>query len=435
LAVGTFTVSGCANDTGSGDSGSGDPDSGDTGSIGPELVLISALQGSGSSSPLEDSEVMIEGVVVGDFQYDDEDGSRNLGGFFVQEETDDEDSDATTSEAIYVYHSDTDVGLGDTVRVTGTVDEYYGLTQLSSVSSVEIITDGDATSLSQVTPASISLASISTVTVNQDGDYQPDLEAYEGMLVTFPDTLTITEQYNLDRFNEIRLVNGERPDQFTQIQTPDANAYDAYMQVIGSNRIVFDDGQNSQNLAISLLDGFADYNEANAPRMGDQITGMTGVLDYQWAGNSSSGSTWRVRSHLDGSNSFTATAYGNSPNERPANGPDAIGGDIRLVSMNVLNFFKTLDASGVSTLAGHDPRGADDLSGTDYTDDANLEFDRQLTKLVNAIIEAQPDVLGLVEIENEFDAVNDGSTAIEILVNALNERAGTARYDYVYPGS
>ena len=40
---------------------------------------------------------------------------------------------------------------------------------------------------------------------NSSTVFQPDLEAYEGMLVSFPETLTITEQFNLDRFNEIRL--------------------------------------------------------------------------------------------------------------------------------------------------------------------------------------------------------------------------------------
>lgn len=41
----------------------------------------------------------------------------------------------------------------------------------------------------------IRLLDIGDSTVSQDGDYQPDLEAFEGMLVTFPEALTLVETF------------------------------------------------------------------------------------------------------------------------------------------------------------------------------------------------------------------------------------------------
>ena len=397
------------------------------------LRLISEIQGTpatqGSNqfgdtdvSPLISQQVTIEGVVVGDFQSSDVDNSKNLNGFFVQEEANDEDGDPSSSEGVFVFDSSfgVDVSLGDQVRVTGTVSQYFGETQINNVTIVEVLAT-DALNL--VNAATISLATNTAVSQSQDGDYQPDLEAYEGMLVTFVDTLQITEQFQLDRFNEIKLVAGSRPYQFTQNNLPDTTLFDTHRQALGARTITYDDGLNVQNANIANLDGFAGFTENNAKRMGDTVTQLTGVLDYKWAGNSASGATWRVRSVTAGDNVFTSTLDGNSPNPRPATAP-SVAGTLKLASFNVLNFFTTIDEPGVITAAGHDPRGADSLD----------EFNRQLPKLVNAIVALDADVLGLVELENEFDAVMDGSTAIEMLVAAVNTALGGTVYDYVYPG-
>ena len=421
IPLGSYDGSG----TGSGGGGNEEPE---------ELTLISQVQGNpatyGSNSfgendvsPLVGQVVAIQGIVVGDFQDGDTDESRNLSGFFVQEETSDEDGDASSSEGVFVYSSGSsvDVNLGDLVRVVGTVDQYFSETQLSDVTTIDVL---DVNRLDLVTVANISLGGASAVTLSQDGYYQPDLEAYEGMLVSVNESLQISEQFQLDRFNEIKLVTGERPWQFTQIASPDPVLYDAHLRGLGARRITYDDGLNVQNANIANLDGFSAYNESNAKRMGDVVANLTGVLDYKWAGNSSSGSTWRVRSHADGTNVFTSTDLGNSPNPRPDDAPD-VTGSLKIASFNVLNYFSTIDLSGGVTAAGHDPRGADSAE----------EFSRQTAKTVNAILQLDADILGLIEIENEFDDVNDGSTAIEVLVNELNMQAGSDLYDYVYPGS
>lgn len=381
----------------------------------PEVTLIHDVQGSDETSPMEGDLVTVEAVVVGDFQDGDTDTGRSLGGFYLQEEDGDADSDPTTSEGIFVYDGSSpgvDVNVGDLVRVTGTVQEYYGETQISSVTSVVVLD----TEQELPTAATITLPAMDT-TLSQDGDAQPDLEAFEGMLVTFPDTLTITEMYQLDRFNEIKLSQGGRLEQFTQSNSPDSAAYEAQLQEDGARTITYDDGLNEQNAPIGNLDGFGPtFSTATDIRMGDTIDNLSGVLSYQWAGNSASGSTWRVRSTEDGENTFDKV------NERPADAPD-VDGTLTVASFNVLNYFTTLD-DGSTTANGSGPRGAD----------SSDEFLRQTEKLITAVLALDADILGLVELENDFLAGSSGN-AIEYLVDELNAAADSEIYDWVYPGS
>ncbi len=87
------------------------------------------IQGNGMSTPIYGTEVATEGIVVGDFQ----EGGKN--GFFIQDPVG--DGDPTTSDGLFVYApGGMDVMTGDYVRVRGYASEYYGLTQVSSVSQI-----------------------------------------------------------------------------------------------------------------------------------------------------------------------------------------------------------------------------------------------------------------------------------------------------------
>ena len=380
-------------------------------------TLISTVQGSADASTIAGNIVTIEAVVVGDFQDGDADNGRNLRGFFVQEEDADADGDANTSEGLFIFEGGafiTDVAVGDVVQITGTVGEFFGQTQLSTITNITVVSSGNALP----TAAQISLPAAGTI-VDQAGDIAPDLEAYEGMLVEFTDTLTINEMFQLGRFNEISLTQGARPEQFTQNNAPDAAGYAAHLADVGARSITYDDGLNLQNTAIGNLDGFGPtYDTATGIRMGDTIDSLTGVLEYGWAGNSSSQATWRVRATTDGENTF------DSVNARTA-APDSVGADADVIvaSLNVLNFFTTLD-DGSMTANGFSPRGADDAA----------EFTRQSDKLVDAILAIDADVLGLIEIENNFQAGSSGN-AVEFLVAELNAIAGAGTYAWVDPGT
>ena len=141
------------------------------------LFLIHDVQGNGFSSPLNGVDgVVIEGVVVGDFQ----DVSTQLRGFFLQEEDTDFDADPTTSEGIFVYDNGfMDVSVGDVVRVIGSITEYYDLTEMNNVTNMAICGTGTATA----------------ATVNLPIADLDQWEQYEGMLITIPQTLYVTGNY------------------------------------------------------------------------------------------------------------------------------------------------------------------------------------------------------------------------------------------------
>ena len=377
--------------------------------------LISEVQGGGAASDLVGDVVTVTAIVVGDFQDGDGDEARNLGGFWLQEELTDSDGNAATSEGIFVADDGTlDVAIGDRVQVTGSVEEFFGNTRI--VADQVSVVDAGAVADINTLAAELSLDAIDDVISLGGTDYLPDLEAYEGMLVTITDTLTVNETFNLDRFNEVRLTAGDRPEQFTQLNAPDAAGFDAYQQQIASDQIIFDDGLGIQNAPIFAeadLDGDGDYDTADGFGMGDTTTNLTGVLDYSF-------SEFRIRGAEDGVNSFEDTLT------REDTPPD-VGGTLTVSSFNVLNFFTTIDVDGAGSGPNLlEPRGADSIE----------EFDRQLEKLLTTLNQLDADIFGLVELENEFgtDQNGDGLIAIDVIVDGLNGIYGPGTWAAVDPG-
>ena len=94
--------------------------------------------------------------------------------------------------------------------------------------------------------------------------------------------------------------------------------------------------------------------------------------------------------------------------------------------MNLLNYFNTF-ADGNSGTPGCFPGGGDsDCRGANN----EAEFTRQSTKIVNAIIAMDPDVIGIAEMEND----GYGSTsAIKDLVDKLNAVSGAGPYAFINP--
>ena len=114
-------------------------------------TLISAIQGSGATSPLVGQFATIEGIVVGDYQ-----GAGQFGGYYVQEEDANSDGDPTTSEGIFVFNTSFPVNAGDKVRVAGTVAEFPGsgpsLTEITDVIARTVCATGE-----QVPPTDVQL--------------------------------------------------------------------------------------------------------------------------------------------------------------------------------------------------------------------------------------------------------------------------------------
>ncbi|MEO0616154.1 MAG: ExeM/NucH family extracellular endonuclease [Pseudomonadota bacterium] len=368
-------------------------------------VTVAQVQGDGPATPLAGQTVRVEGVVTGDFQDGDADNTRNLRGFYLQDLV--ADGNAATSDGVFVFDGSNpglDVAVGDRVAVTGNAVEFFGETQIAA-SGVELL--GTA---SLPAPALITLPS-AAVLLGEDGEYIPDLEAFEGMLVEIAGPLVVTDLFNLDRFGEMHLVAGGRPQQFTNINAPDAVALDAYLQDLGSRSVMLDDGQSVQNPDPIRYPPPGLPNTTGAVvRSGDTVTGLVGNLRFSRGSGGSGDALYRLMP--------TGEPQFSPDNPRPE--VPAVAGALRVAALNALNFFTTIDEPGSSCgPSAIGCRGADNA----------LEFERQLAKLVLAVTAIDADVIGLIEIENNAEA------SLAVLAGALNDAAGAEDWDYIATGT
>ena len=344
------------------------------------LTAIGSIQGRGGASPVVGQSVALEAIVTGDFQDNDADSSRNLGGFYVQGRT---DNDPATSDGIFVYDGQTpaiDVSPGDVVSVTGTVKEFFGETQVEA----------------------------GTVAVTGAGSVQPtiinlpagDLERYEGMLVTFPQTLTVSQLRNVERFGEMLLSQGGRQYAYTNMNAPSVDGFKAHIDAIEARRVLLDDGRRDQNPGTLLM-----------VRNGDEITGLTGVVRFSRGSGEFGAEAYRLMPTIDPE--FA------SANPRP--GAPSVDGAIRIATFNAHNFFSTIDT-------GQDACGPARDSACRGANSA-LEFERQLAKIVTVLEMMDADVVAMIELEN------NPSASLKAIVDALNAAAGAVSWGFVDTGT
>ncbi len=383
----------------------------------PPVISLSIpeIQGSGAASGYQSQLVTTTGIVVGDFQASGLGTDGSVNGFYLQDVAG--DADPATSDGVFVFDGFSpavDVAPGDRVAVTGIVVEYFGETQISDVTSIEVVEPAAVERASLV--RSVTLPT-SSVVANADGEWIGDLEAYEGMLVHIGGELTVGEYFNLDRFGEIRLAVGPRLFQFTQQSAPDLAGYLAHVRDVAARTIMLDDGLTVQN-PDPIRYPSPGLSTSNSIRGGDSVHGLTGVLRFSRGSGGSGDETYRLLP--------TEEPEFVSMNPRPPS-PPGVGGEIRVAAFNVLNYFNTLDNGdeicGTPT-APQECRGADAAFGTE-------ELDRQTEKLVTAMLAIDADVIGLVELENDY--ADGAESAIAALVAALNERAGSERYTWIDP--
>jgi predicted extracellular nuclease len=333
---------------------------GDDGCVTGEIAPA-ALQGTGATSPLLGQRVSIDGVVMGDFQGDD-DAAGDLGGFFVQGAP---DGDPASSDAVFVYAPGADtVAPGDRVQVHGTVQEEFSQTQVGAVSAVTRCARGELPD-----PTALALPV----------DPPAGFEALEGMRVRIGG-LAVAETRGLDDFGEIVLSAGGPLTAPTQAAAPGPPAQ-AVATANANRQIVLDDGRSgTQQRPVRFLA------PGQTLRSGDTLDELTGVLSFAF-------DRWRIQ---------PTEPVTFSPANRRTGSPADVGGDVRVASFNVLNYFTSLEGG----------RGATNPE----------DFAEQQGKLVAAIERLGADVVALQEIES-----NDGA-ATQALVDALNDARGGQRW-------
>ncbi len=359
-------------------------------------VPIYTIQGSGATSPYAGQVLTTTGVVT----------RLNNNGFFIQDLTG--DGNPATSDGIFVFSTTYKPAAGSLVRVAGTVVEFNvgaagnaataanPLTEIGTVTAVTVLGTGYTIA---PTPVTLPLAA---------GD---SMERFEGMLVTVGGPLTVQQNYFQARYGQLTLGAGGRHETPTNRYRPGSAQAVALADLQARSRLLLDDGSSLQNVNPTP------YFYANGvPRAGDTVGAVTGVIDYGLATSDNTGAgIYRI--HPTEAPVFTVA------NPRPAL-PAAVGGNVRVAAMNVLNFFTTFTngqtadgqtGQGCSlggSVAASNCRGADSLA----------EFNRQRAKLVREMAGLAADAYGIMETQN------NGNTAVQNLVDGLNAFVGAGTY-------
>lgn len=386
-----------------------------TAPVDPVTVTIAEIQGTGDTTPLAGQIVVTEGVVTAVF------AEGGFNGYYMQTPgTGGFKSAGDASDGIFVYvgAGGTYPEIGDSITVTGTPAEYYGMTQLGSATFTEA-----PTPFAEVTPVTIDTMPADPVI----------RESYEGMLLQPTGDYTVTNNYSLNDFGEIGLAAGTEPYyQATEVVAPGAEAI-AYELENQNELVTLDDGRSGRYMQgdkdVPMPWIVQNGDTIKSLRTGDQVDFQHPVVfDYRF-------DLWRFQPTTPVTGNTAGTELPITwEDSRPAAlaAIDEVEGDFHIASFNVLNYFTSLgedyDCDAYTDINGNpltarncDVRGA-------YSRDA---LEDQQGKIVAAINRLDVDVLGLEEIENTAAVTGDverRDEALNTLVDALNTAHGSTRW-------
>ncbi|MCX7523008.1 ExeM/NucH family extracellular endonuclease [Microbacterium sp. STN6] len=357
---------------------------------------IAEVQGTGEASPLAGTTVTVEGVVTADHRVG------GYAGIYIQTQGSGGATDQTpgASDGVFVYlgKTTTDAAIGDLVRVTGPVSEYYGLTQItaSAAGAIEVVTPGVGVPAATPLPDSVRGAA---------------REAYEGMLVEPTGTYKVASSHQLYNYGTLWLSAGADPlVKNTEAARPGADA-DAVAAANRADRIFLDDGYNIQ-VSNKAYPGDQPYFTKNTVvRNGDTVDfpAKPYVLSYGF-------DDWRLQPTVPITDASPADL---KPTFEPTNprpeAPPAVGGDFAVASFNVENYFTTLQSQNA------DARGAKTAA----------QLAVQKSKIVAAVNALGANIVTLEEIENGIHFGIGVDDSLADLVDGLNAAAGGDVWAYV----
>lgn len=434
--------------------------------VGPEpsILPIATLQGDGERSPYapetgnaQGSEAVTTAGVVTGIHRDPAFANSGFDGFYLQTGGTGSGEDATpgASDGIFVYGASaipSDLEIGDSVRVTGRVSEFYDFTELNAFSNGVVPL---ATPLAPVTP-------LATAYPTTD----EGREALESMLLAPTDDFTVSNAYSTNQYGEVGLATGTEPlKQPTEYADPtDEAAIQAIRDENAARAVVLDDGTGVNYLGNQTTKGqpvpwltVADGNANPAPpRVGAGVTLHAPVLlDYR-------NDTWKFQPtspvYKNGADvaTFEDTRAGDQF-------PQNVGGDLTIATFNVLNYFNTTgeayEAAGPlqnppldtdcsfytdrqSNRIGNNTCGVvvdgENLGNGPRGAATDVSLARQEAKLVHTINALGADIIALEEIENSIKLPGETNRddALANLVGILNDAAGAGTWAYAKsPGS
>ncbi|OMH23673.1 multifunctional nuclease/2',3'-cyclic-nucleotide 2'-phosphodiesterase/5'-nucleotidase/3'-nucleotidase [Tersicoccus phoenicis] len=379
------------------------------------VTPIARIQGSGSSSGLINQTVTTRGRVTAAYP------TGGFNGYYLQTAGTGGDVDLTThraSDAVFVYSPATvgDVKVGDYIQVTGTVGEYYGLTQLS-------VPGGGVTALTEAAPE------VKATTVGLPTD-EAQKESLEGMLVAPAGDFTVTDNYSLNRYGEIGLTPGSSPLLTPTVAVAPGAAARAAAAQNTAKTVRLDDGATTDFLGGAANQALPlPYLTPDKPiRVGAQATFTTDVvLDYR-------NNAWKYQPLVPLTAENADTVQPATFRDTRQAAPKNVAGAVKIATFNMLNYFTTTGDSlpgcrAYTDRAGNPVTVKDGCQARGAWDAANLK--RQQDKHVTAINGLTADVVALEEIENSAKFGEDRDDALKRLVAALNAGTGTDTWAYV----
>ncbi len=396
-----------------------------------QLTPIPTIQGTGSASALATQTVTDKnGNVTGKIST----GTFNVRGivttlgqslnkgFYLTDPVG--DGNPATSDGIFVYLNDKDFATkykdikpGAELCLEAKVEEYYGGTQLKP-------TFESSKARLQVTAQGLNVPT-SVLLVNEGETLAQALNRHEGMRVRLDSSsdLHLTRNYGFDYKvyrNNVELAHKTPLIKPTQLHV--ANSADAVALATqnSSNRLVVESDYKAPDGVLPWFPGW-DADQGYL-RIGDQLTGLEGVIVYNKDA---------FRLVVPSDITLTAGALLRSPEEDRQDAPARLAGsDLRIGSFNVLNYFTSHSSiGGALNILCKDQADADNAKGCNRGAKSQPEFEKQRTKIVNAITAMDADLLGLMEMEN--NGFEDNS-ALHNLVTRLNEQQKDASKHYAY---
>ncbi|MFM5614369.1 ExeM/NucH family extracellular endonuclease [Aeromonas veronii] len=334
------------------------------------------------------------------------------------------DGDPATSDGIFVYLSDkdfatkyADIKPGAELCLEAQVEEFLGGTQL------KLKWDGTSPRI-QILGQGKNVP-VSVLKVNDDESLKQALNRHEGMRVRLDSSsdLHLTRNYGFDYKvyrNNVELAHKTPLIKPTQLHVASSADAVALATQNGSNRLVVESDYKAPD---GVLPWFPSWDaDQGYLRIGDQLTGLEGVIVYNKDA---------FRLVVPSNVTLTAGALLRSPEEDRQDAPARLAGsDLRIGSFNVLNYFTSHSSiGGALNILCKDQADADNAKGCNRGAKSQPEFEKQRTKIVNAITAMDADLLGLMEMEN--NGFEDNS-ALHNLVTRLNEQQKDASKHYAY---
>ena len=361
-------------------------------------IAIADVQGIGPEAVGLGSTVTVEGVITGYYA-----APSNYRGYYLQtvgSGGSGEDATPGASDGIFVFFGSNDPGraIGDLVRVTGTVAEFQGQSQLSAT----VAANHELLAADQPLPDPVPLP---------DSVVGAEREALEGMLVAPTGTYSLISTHQAFNFGTLWLGAGGMQTQPTEVA--DAGSADAQAVAVANaaRRLLLDDGYSIQVTNAAHVGEQPYLTRDDVVRVGDAFVPSERpyVLGFGF-------DDWRLQPQLPITDASPAEFKPSwtTQNPRPASAP-GVGGDAVFASFNTLNFFTTIATSTNGARGARTP----------------AQYDIQLSKLVAAITGLGADVVALQELENDVEFGQPVDTTIAALVAALNAAEGADTWDYV----